>query len=121
VVSAERREPRQVTTVEVVGLENAAIVYRDRNGEILFRTDPVSNVTVVSKDVVLPEVTIRNQAQTEVQKMPVERFQPVLSPTAPVDGCEGAVTAHTGPDHMARQASRCLTQIMPAGRYAALN
>jgi hypothetical protein len=121
VVSAEARQPRHVTTVEVVGVENAAVIYRDRNGDILFKTDPVSNVTLVSKDVVLPEVTIRNQAEAQVQKMPVERLQPVLSPTAPVDGCDGAVATHTGPDHLARQASRCVTQLAPAGRFAAVN
>ncbi|HUI95940.1 MAG TPA: hypothetical protein VLX44_09330, partial [Xanthobacteraceae bacterium] len=37
---------RTVATVEVVGIHDAAIVYRDRGGRVLFETDPLSNVTV---------------------------------------------------------------------------
>jgi hypothetical protein len=65
-----------IKTVEVVGIRNAAIVYRDREGNILFRTDPVANVTVVSKNVDLPEVTIRDTATTEVKRMSVDRPEP---------------------------------------------
>src|SRR5687767_13090208 len=38
----------RIATVEVVGLRDAAIVYRDRDGRELFRTDPLSNVTIVT-------------------------------------------------------------------------
>src|SRR5262245_40925618 len=48
----------RVTTVEVVGVQDAAIVYRDRDGRVLFQTDPLSNVTVISKGFVLPQVTV---------------------------------------------------------------
>ena len=49
----------RVAVVEVVGVSDTAIVYRDREGRVLFRTDPVANVTVITKDVELPEVTVR--------------------------------------------------------------
>jgi hypothetical protein len=38
---ANTQTPRRITSVEVVGVEDAAIVYRDRDGNILFKTDPV--------------------------------------------------------------------------------
>src|SRR5262249_4735794 len=54
----------RVATVEVVGVQDAAIVYRDRDGRVLFQTDPVSNVTVISKGFVLPQLTVRETPQS---------------------------------------------------------
>src|SRR5690242_435755 len=39
-----------IAVVEVVGVHNTAIIYRDRDGRELFRTDPLSNVTIVARD-----------------------------------------------------------------------
>jgi hypothetical protein len=118
---AAQQAPTRITTVEVVGVEDAAIVYRDRDGRVLFKTDPVSNVTVVTKGVVLPEVTIREVAGAAVQRLPAETVRPTLSPTSPGDGCEGAVAAHTGPAEVARVPSRCVTQLPAKSNIAALN
>lgn len=118
---ANNTTPRRITTVEVVGVEDTAIVYRDRDGNVLFKTDPVSNVTVVTKGVVLPEVTIRELASSDVQVLPVEGFRPVLSPTAPGDGCESAVTAHTAGEALARVPARCITALPNVTNLAALN
>src|SRR5262249_50248577 len=54
----------RVATVEVVGVQDAAIVYRDRDGRVLFQTDPLSNVTVISKGFVLPQLTVRETPQS---------------------------------------------------------
>ena len=118
---ASTQAPKRITTVEVVGIEDAAIIYRDRNGNILFKTDPVSNVTVVTKGVVLPEVTLRELADSAVQVLPVESIRPVLSPTAPGDGCESAVTPHTAGEELARIPSRCITQVPQSHDFAAVN
>lgn len=112
---------KRITSVEVVGVEDAAIVYRDRDGNVLFRTDPLSNVTVVTKGVVLPEVTIRELANSAVEVLPLEGIRPVLSPTVPSDGCEAAVTAHTASEELARKPSRCITQIPAVTNLAAVN
>lgn len=119
-VSAEQNQ-RRITIVEVVGVEDATVVYRDRDGQVLFQTDPISNVTVVTKNVVLPEVTIRQTADTEVERMPVETRRPVLSPTSPGTGCESSVTAHTGPADVARVPSRCITQLDGSTNVASVN
>jgi hypothetical protein len=118
---AAQQAPKRITTVEVVGIEDTAIVYRDRDGRVLFKTDPVSNVTVVTKGVVLPEVTIREVAGSQVQRLPAETVRPTLSPTTPGDGCESSVTAHTGPADLARVPSRCVTQLPAKSNVAALN
>lgn len=118
---ANNETPKRITTVEVVGVEDAAIVYRDRDGNVLFKTDPVSNVTVVTKGVVLPEVTIRELADSTVQVLPLEGLRPTLSPTAPGDGCESSVTAHTAGEELARVPSRCITQLPTTYSFASLN
>ena len=62
----------RIATVEVVGLRDAAIVYRDRDGRELFRTDPVNNVTIVTKGLQLPEVTVRQHSSSAVKPVPID-------------------------------------------------
>jgi hypothetical protein len=49
----ESKNPK-IAVIEVVGIRDTAVVYRDRSGHELFRTDPVANVTIVAKGLVLP-------------------------------------------------------------------
>jgi hypothetical protein len=96
----------KITTVEVVGVRNATIVYRDRSGNILFQTDPLTNVTVVTKNVELPEVTIRETESTEVERIPAEN----TGSSAPPQGCESAF-ARPAPESLTRTPSRCVTKL----------
>jgi hypothetical protein len=110
-------QPRiEIKTVEVVGIRNAAIVYRDRDGNILFRTDPVANVTVVAKNVDLPEVTIRDTAESKVRRMSVDRAKPPIQP----QGCESAF-ARPSPVTLTRLSSRCLAQWPAPASFASLD
>ena len=77
-LSQAAQERREIKSVEVVGVRDAAIVYRDRDGNILFKTDPLANVTVVTKNVDLPAVTIRETADTKVERYDVEKKPAVL-------------------------------------------
>ena len=66
-----------ITAVEVVGLRDTAVLYRDREGRVLFRTDPLSNATLVAKDVILPEITIRDSGRstiTGISRAPARRW-----------------------------------------------
>jgi len=72
---SDSRRHANVTTVEVVGVRDTEIVYRDRDGRVLFRTDPVANVTVVAKDVSLPLVTVRDTSDAVPQPKPVRILQ----------------------------------------------
>lgn len=81
-------QPRDIATVEVIGLRKAAIIYRDQEGRVLFRVDPVSNATVVSKDVVLPELTIRENYRSPVRTLPVETNNTPTKPTPIPEGCD---------------------------------
>jgi hypothetical protein len=64
-----RGESRTISAVEVVGIRDAAIIYRDRDGRVLFQSDPLSNATLVTKGVVLPEVTVREAADSAVRSV----------------------------------------------------
>lgn len=85
----------RIAAVEIVGLEAAAIVYRDREGRVLFRTDPVGNTTVVVRDVTLPAVTVRQTRKAPVQPVilqPERQENPAQPAPKLPDGCEPAAS-----------------------------
>jgi flagellar biosynthesis component FlhA len=97
---------RAVVTVEVVGVRDAAIVYRDRDGRVLFQTDPVSNVTVISKGFVLPQVTVRETPQSTPAPIMVPHNIDA-APKMPV-GCDPVASPIAEPA-LARVTGRCLS------------
>jgi hypothetical protein len=109
VTSRDAREQRTIAAVEIVGLRNAAVIYRDHDGREIFRTDPVTNATVVAKDVVLPEVTIRESGGSRVDPLPINapRLRVPSGNKLPV-GCEPPVSplASPPPDLL----GRCISQ-----------
>ena len=97
---------RAVATVEVVGVHDAAIVYRDRTGRVLFQTDPLSNVTMISKGFVLPQLTVRETPQST--PAPVELPRKIeATPAIPI-GCDPIASPIAEPT-LARMTGRCLS------------
>jgi hypothetical protein len=116
--AGSRTSQHRVAVIEVVGVRDASIVYRDREGQVLFRTDPLSNVTVVVKDTVLPEVTVRETMRTKVEKVPLETpGLPTKPPDAPA-GCESAF-GPTGSRSPGVTIDRCLSDVGPQPHYSA--
>ena len=115
-VPAAPQTRAEIKSVEVVGVRGASIVYRDRNGNILFQTDPLANVTVVSKNVELPEVTIRESETTKVERIPASEADRSAKP----HGCESEF-ARPAPEALTRMSSRCVTELGdPSRDFAAL-
>ena len=120
-----------VSAVEVVGARRTSIVYRDRDGHVLFRSDPLRHVTLAVKNAVLPQVTIRDDQNTRVapQKTHVApqntHVAPISAPDAASDpgplapGCDSAVSPLAAP-LLARKPSRCLASLDGSPRRAAL-
>lgn len=114
-VSQAAQERLEIKSVEVVGVRDAAIVYRDREGNVLFKTDPLANVTVVTKNVDLPAVTIRSTAESQVERFDVER-KPAANPleaapsSPPPPGCESAF-ARPSPEALTNKTGRCLASL----------
>jgi len=117
--AAVQPSQHRVAVIEVVGVRDASIVYRDREGQVLFRTDPLSNVTVVVKDTVLPEVTVRETVRTKVEQVPLgSRDLPAKKPVAPA-GCESAL----GPIESQSPAAtidRCISDAGTLTKYSAV-
>src|SRR5262245_33733550 len=113
--SAEPQDAK-VATVEVIGVRDTAIVYRDRDGRVLFRTDPVANVTIVSKGVALPEVTVREHSNAVPAKMPVKTRQEG-DKSRKLDGCDPVASPLAG-SAVSQLVGRCIATL-PAGAQLA--
>jgi hypothetical protein len=112
-------EPR-VSVVEVVGVRDAAIVYRDRQGRVLFSTDPVANVTVVTKNLALPEVTVKETAQSQIERVPAEKVRgPKPAPSAPKEGCESGLSPDLSPTAPLDK-GRCIVKLNSSAGFASL-
>jgi hypothetical protein len=103
---------RSVATVEVVGVHDAAIVYRDRDGRVLFQTDPLSNVTVISKGFVLPQLTVRETPHSTPARIEVPHNLDA-APALPI-GCEPLASPIAEPS-LARVTGRCLSALEDTG------
>jgi hypothetical protein len=101
--------PRTVSSVEVVGVHDAAIVYRDREGHVLFQTDPVSNVTIIAKGFVVPQLTLRDGPESKPAPMIAPPHDIDAAPALPV-GCEPAASPVAEPA-LAHIVGHCISQI----------
>jgi hypothetical protein len=108
-------EQAKVVIVEVVGVRDTAIVYRDRAGHVLFRTDPVANVTVIAKDVLLPQVTVREDSNAAPKPTPVKTLE---ERDERLVGCDPVVSPLAG--SLSRVSGRCLAATRSDGRFAGL-
>ncbi|MDQ2081802.1 hypothetical protein RA307_16580 [Xanthobacteraceae bacterium Astr-EGSB] len=100
---------RIVTSIEVVGIDDASILYRDRDGNILYRTDPVRNVTVIAKGVKLPEVTVRQGDRSPTTPVPMTVPDAGKPAKLPV-GCEPAASPIASP-HLSHLTGLCLAAL----------
>jgi hypothetical protein len=114
---ADERNLSRVATVEVVGVRDTAIIYRDRDGRVLFRTDPVANVTVIAKDVSLPQVTVREHGTATPPKLPVKTIEERESDQQMI-GCDPVASPLAG--SISRRTGRCIASTTTSGRLAAL-
>lgn len=111
-------EKQTVASIEVVGVSNAAIIYRDREGNMLYRTDPLNNVTVIAKGVKLPEVTVRQDARSSITSVPIDVPGKADEKTKMPIGCEAAVSPIVSP-HLSHLTGRCISQVAPPFAVAA--
>ena len=122
-ISGPATAAARIATVEVVGLRDAAIVYRDREGRELFRTDPantdpVNNVTIVAKGLPLPQLTVRQHGNSAVKPVPINEIQEQArdekpraprGPKVPV-GCEPSFSPVAAPN-LAHHTGRCVVNL----------
>lgn len=87
-----------VSVVEVVGLSQATVILRDRNGHVLYKSDPEAGATTFSKNTDLPVVTLKEEDRgPAVQQHPTARREGSETPATPQKrrnpvGCMGDVS-----------------------------
>ena len=123
VATSSKATTQRIATVEVVGVDDAAIIYRDHEGRVLFQTDPVSNKTIVVRGLVLPTVTVRETARTQVRPVVIETPAsatqtptPDAKPRKLMKDCEPAASPLSASGASERGA-RCFVDAAPR-RYA---
>jgi hypothetical protein len=115
------RVPETVTTVEVI--------YRARDGRVLFRTDSVANSTMIEKGMSVPHVASRDTPRTAVDKAPaapvsapLTQSSPPVAPKAPVqkipEGCDPAFSPLAASARANNFTARCLAAIERPTRLA---
>jgi hypothetical protein len=103
-----------IVEVEVNGRLDAAITLRDRDGQVLYRADPVNHVTTVAKRATSAR-TVSAPPATEP-----ESTTPKASPeSAMPDGCEGAFSPYAAP-RMAHVIGRCISSLPQSVHVASL-
>jgi hypothetical protein len=56
--------PTSVSIVEVVGVTDAAVILRDRDGQVLYKSDPRTGVTTFARNTELPVLTLKEGLQS---------------------------------------------------------
>lgn len=97
-----------VSSVELVGVTNTTVILRDRMGNVLYRSDALTNTTVVSKNADIPTVTVKQAADSPVVQKPAPAKQiESKEERKGRTGCEGVVSALANPD-LGRVPGLCL-------------
>jgi len=99
--------PNAAVTVEVVGLDGATVILRDRAGEVVYKADALRNTTVVSRDVDIPTITVKDKVDSPAATRPTEA--PARRSRKPATaGCDGTVSSLVNSE-FTRVPSLCLT------------
>ncbi|MDR3496836.1 MAG: hypothetical protein P4L82_19750 [Ancalomicrobiaceae bacterium] len=51
-----------VSHVELIGPKGAVVEFRDPSGKLVYRSDPVTNTTIVAKNAIIPSFTVKEKA-----------------------------------------------------------
>jgi hypothetical protein len=65
-------QPSTVSIVELVGVSQATVILRDREGRVLYRSDPSLGETTFARNTELPVITLKEQAQGPAVQHPVQ-------------------------------------------------
>lgn len=115
-VRPARKDSKRIATIEIVGVHDVTIIYRDANGRELFRTDPLSNATITAKDIVLPALTVRDSGTSGAAPVTVD--VPTRRDAELPVGCESPFSPYADPK-APKTAGRCVSQA-PEERQLAL-
>lgn len=110
-----RNDGKRIATIEVVGVHDVTIIYRDVDGRELFRTSPLSNATITARDVVLPALTVRNSETNGAAPITVD--VPTRREAELPVGCESPFSPYADPK-APKTAGRCVSQAPEERQFA---
>jgi hypothetical protein len=110
-----RKDSKRISTIEIVGVSDVTIIYRDAEGRELFRTNPLSNATITAKDIVLPALTIRDSGTSAAPPVTVD--VPTRRDAELPVGCESPFSPYADPK-APKTAGRCVSQAPDARGFA---
>lgn len=90
--------PAAVSIVELVGIAQATVILRDRDGKVLYKSDPHAGTTIYARDTDLPVVTLKEERQAPAIQHPVSQREGSEAPREPKPkarkpvGCLGDVS-----------------------------
>ncbi|QRM28248.1 hypothetical protein [Microvirga sp. VF16] len=73
-------KPAAVSIVELIGVTNAAVVLRDHDGKVLYKSDPRTGITIFARDTDLPVVTLKDETDNPVAQHPARRQEGIEAP-----------------------------------------
>lgn len=65
--------PATVSIVELVGVAQATVILRDRDGKVLYKSDPHAGTTIYARDTDLPVVTLKEEVKAPAAQHPVNQ------------------------------------------------
>ena len=72
--------PATVSIVELVGVAQATVILRDRDGKVLYKSDPHSGTTTYARDTDLPVVTLKENVRAPAAQHPVSQREGIEVP-----------------------------------------
>jgi hypothetical protein len=114
--------PTAVSSIELVGVSQTTVILRDRLGQVLYRSDPLTNTTVASKNADIPSITVKEtlESPTVTRSAPVperkEGIEDKGKRSVPA-GCEAVVSPLVSHE-LRRVPSLCLTLADEGKRHA---
>ncbi len=110
-----RKDGKRISTIEIVGVQDVTIIYRDAEGRELFRTNPLSNATVTARDIELPAVTVRENGTSGTAPVTVDT--PTRRDAELPVGCESPFSPYADPK-APKMAGRCVSQAPEERQFA---
>ncbi len=113
--------PTAVSSIELVGVSQTTVVLRDRLGQVLYRSDPLTSTTMASKNADIPSITMEETPQSPIitRSVPVPESKEGLENKGKRSipaGCEAVVSPLVSHE-LRRVPSLCLA-LTESGRHA---
>jgi hypothetical protein len=105
-----------VASIEIWGAEETRVILRDREGEVVYMSDPVAGTTIAVRGAEIPRIVFRPATGTANSRSSDKPAAEEGKDRRPVPvGCEGSVSPLASPEAK-RTLNLCLASLDPEAR-----